>query len=78
MWSLMSVLGLPLMAVRETYEEGKDLLLKWRQNVAEYQAELQRRQVGGGGGRGGGFCRRACVLGHMHWQGGWLSMLGWS
>lgn len=59
-WALLSVLSLPLTALRETYEEARDLLLKWRQNVAELQHDLQRRQVGGdgsGGWRALGRCR---------------------
>mgnify|MGYP001067948138 CR=1 FL=1 len=45
MWALLSVLALPLTALKETYEEARDLLLKWRQLVIEYQQELAKRQV---------------------------------
>ncbi|GAB4819140.1 hypothetical protein N2152v2_006186 [Parachlorella kessleri] len=44
-WALLSVLALPLTALKETYEDARDLLLKWRQLVVEYQQELAKRQA---------------------------------
>ncbi len=74
-WALLSVLTLPLTALKETYEEARDLLLKWRQHVVEYQQELQKRQVPAPRGR---WSWLSCAL--WGWAscavGKWMELLG--